>query len=86
MKRLRLMIISVIALSAVFVVGVAPVGAAVDSGCGGRCGYYEVDDSTSMPGAKCSYGTSYPYKLKWISVRPHSCTASTQPRLRSPGA
>jgi hypothetical protein len=61
---------SVIALSAVFVVGVAPVGAAVDSGCTGRCGYYEVDDSLAMPGAKCSYGTSFPYKLKWISVLP----------------
>jgi hypothetical protein len=69
-KRLRLTIVSVIALGAVFVVGVAPVGAAVDSGCSGRCGSYQVDDSTSLPGAKCSYGTSFPYKLNWISVRP----------------
>ena len=70
MKRLRLAMMSVIALSAVFVIGVAPVGAAVDSGCSGKCGYYEVYDTWSMPGAKCTYQTSYPYNLKEISVRP----------------
>jgi len=69
-KRLRLTIVSVIALSAVFAVGVMPAAAAVDSGCSGKCGYYQVDDSMTMPGAKCTYGTSYPYKLREISVRP----------------
>ncbi len=70
LKRLRLTIVSAIALSAVFVIGATPVSAAVDSGCSGKCGYYEVYDTMSMPGAKCTYGTSYPYKLKAISVRP----------------
>jgi len=58
------------AVSSLVVIGIAPVSAEVDYGCVGKCGEYQVYDSTTMPGAKCTYGTSYPYKLREISVRP----------------
>ncbi len=59
-----------LALGALLVVGLAPVSAAVDSGCTGTCGYYEVyDNNTGMPGAKCTYKNSYPYKLIDVSPR-----------------
>ncbi len=61
----------VFALGALVVVGTAPVAAAVDMGCNGTCGYYEVyDNNTGMPGARCDYANSFPYKLKDISIRP----------------
>ena len=37
--------------------------------CNGRCGYYEVYDTPAMAGARCNYGTSFPYKLNSIRVR-----------------
>jgi hypothetical protein len=69
-SALRASLALTFALSSLVVVAVVPATAAVDSGCVGKCGYYEVYDSMSMPGAKCVYRTSYPYNLKEISVRP----------------
>jgi hypothetical protein len=61
----------VFALGALVVIGIAPVAAETDMGCVGTCGYYQVDDNdTGMPGARCTYANSYPYKLKEISIRP----------------
>ena len=39
--------------------------------CNGTCGYYETYDAAiSKKGAVCVYGTSFPYKLNRITVRP----------------
>ena len=66
----RVSLALVFALGSLLVVGLAPVSAAQDFGCTGNCGYYEVQDDMANPGARCTYGTSYPYKLKEISIRP----------------
>ena len=66
----RISLALVFALGAVLVVGLAPVSAAHDFGCSGNCGYYEVQDDMSTQGARCNYGTSYPYKLLSIRVNP----------------
>src|SRR5687767_15519239 len=70
-SRLRVAGALAFALSAVMLVGVAPASAEVIGACYGNCGDFEVyDNDTGMPGAKCTYGNSYPYKLLNINIRP----------------
>jgi hypothetical protein len=38
--------------------------------CSGTCGYYEVHDSNSEPGARCDYQNGGSFKLLDINVRP----------------
>jgi hypothetical protein len=73
LKRSGLRIVVALALSIIAVSALAGPAAAetITQPCSGKCGDWQVDDS-AMPkrGANCVYGTSYPYKLNKITIRP----------------
>jgi hypothetical protein len=71
-NRMRLLIAMSAALTSLGVLAAPASAEVVQVECNGRCGYYEVKDAgtASQAGAQCNYGTSYPYKLKSIKVRP----------------
>jgi hypothetical protein len=70
-SSLRLVLGIVFAMSALGVVAAPAAAETVLQSCQGTCGAWQVDDAAApRRGASCFYGTSYPYKLKSISVRP----------------
>lgn len=69
-RRLRLLFALGLALTSIGILAAPASAEVVMVACNGRCGYYEVDDTSSMTGGRCNYGTSYPYKLLSIRVRP----------------
>lgn len=69
--RLRLLVALCFALTSVAAFAAPASAETVTSPCSGTCGYWEVyDGSTGRKGANGIYGTSYPYKLNKITVRP----------------
>ncbi|HUR16187.1 MAG TPA: hypothetical protein VMZ33_02780 [Candidatus Limnocylindrales bacterium] len=70
-SRARMLLALCFALTSIGVVAAPASAESVMVACNGRCGYYEVRDSgPGNAGAQCNYGTSYPYKLTSIKVRP----------------
>jgi len=68
---LRIVLGVIFAVSAVSVMAAPAAAEVIVKACVGNCGYYEVyDNSGSQQGAKCTYKSSYPYKLLNMSVRP----------------
>jgi hypothetical protein len=67
---LRIALGLIFAMSAASVIAAPAAGAVIVKACVGTCGSYEVGDSSTTYGAKCTYGNSYPYKLLNVNVRP----------------
>jgi len=68
---LRIVLGVIFAVSAVSVMAAPAAAEVIVKACVGNCGSYQVSDNdTGMPGAKCTYQNSYPYKLLNMSVRP----------------
>jgi len=69
--KLSLALGFVFAVSALGVMAAPAAAEVIVKQCVGTCGYYEVyDNDTTKQGVTCTYGTSYPYGLKTMTVRP----------------
>jgi len=68
---LRLVMGLVLSMSALAVLAAPAAAETVTQSCQGNCGDWQVDDAAApRRGGSCFYATSYPYKLKSMSVRP----------------